>query len=163
MPAARHFSWSRFMAWAVSAMMGWCLPVAIFFLAHDARCLEAVHFGHLHVHEHQVEHIRFERFDGLAAVVGDGHAVASFFEQAGGEPLVHNVVLGDQNVQDFRGVALVLERIPGDERNRARLHLRAKHASDGLAQFRLPNGLEQVGGNTQRFASLRVAAVARQR
>ena len=52
-------------------------PAACFALADAARRLEAVHLGHLHVHQHEVERlVRRGRRDRLAAVGGQRHLVA---------------------------------------------------------------------------------------
>ena len=57
MPAARQRSRSPFIAWAVMAMSGMCPPVALLAGADRGGRLEAVHLGHLHVHQHQVERL----------------------------------------------------------------------------------------------------------
>ena len=69
------------MAWAVSAMSGRCLPVASLARPDGGGRLEAVHLGHLHVHQHHVEALRGERIERLAAVADDGDGVARLLEQ----------------------------------------------------------------------------------
>ena len=54
--------------------------------------LEAVHFGHVHVHEDEVEAAGFGGGDGFEAVVGDVGFDADFAEDGGGDFLVHEVV-----------------------------------------------------------------------
>ena len=50
------------------------------------RRLEAVHFRHLHVHQHQVERLPFQSGQRLDAVVGHHDRVPLFFQQAHRQP-----------------------------------------------------------------------------
>ena len=89
------------MAFAVSATIGVRPPVP-FEAADPARRLEAVHLGHLAVHEdHVVGQLRpqLERFD---AVRGDVHAAAELAQHAHGDLLVDRVVLGDERASARR-------------------------------------------------------------
>jgi len=66
-------------------------------IADVARGFEAVHLGHLYVHEHKVVVERLKRPDGFGAV---GHGVRSqsqFLEDAERHLLVGDVVLGQQD------------------------------------------------------------------
>ena len=64
--------------------------------------LEAVHLGHLEVHQDQVEGVRgagLQHGDGEAPVVGHLHGGALLFEQAPGDELVDVVVFDQQDAQ----------------------------------------------------------------
>ena len=98
MPASRQRSRSPCMAWAVMAMMGmsWSEDRGSR-VADAARRLEAVHLGHLHVHEHQVVGDRLESPERFGAV---GHGVGpqpQLLQDAEGHLLVGDVVLGQQD------------------------------------------------------------------
>ena len=59
--------------------------------------LEAVHAGHLQVHQHGVERLAAENGHGFCAV-GDHHGGrAEFADQGGRQPLEDRVVLGDEH------------------------------------------------------------------
>ena len=68
-------------------------------LANGPECLEAVHLGHLQVHEDDIEIADLERSSGLQAVGGDDHRMAHPLEHADGHFLVDGMVLGQQDVQ----------------------------------------------------------------
>ena len=81
MPAARHISRSPCIALAVIATMrgrssGDQLRGDL------ARGLEAVHLGHLHVHQHHVVGLALHRLDGLDAVRREVGAVAHLLQDA---------------------------------------------------------------------------------
>ena len=67
--------------------------------ADQAGRLEPAHLRHLHVHQHDVEVLSLERRERFASVGGDRHGVAAPLEQAGGQPLVDQIVLGQQHVE----------------------------------------------------------------
>ena len=67
--------------------------------ADPARRLEAVHLGHLHVHQHHVVGLALHRLDRLDAVRREVGAIAHLLQQAQRELLVHHVVLGQQDAQ----------------------------------------------------------------
>lgn len=56
-----------------------------------------VHFGHLDVHEHQVEDLALDGHDGLTAVGHDAHAVALPMEECDTERLVDGVVFHEEH------------------------------------------------------------------
>ena len=101
MPAARQRSRSPCMACAVSAMIGTrAAPAASRSRMHGRR-LEAVHLGHLHVHQDQRRIGRaMARVHRLAAVGGDGDRGArASCRMADATQLVDRVVLGEQDAQ----------------------------------------------------------------
>ena len=65
-------------------------------LADGARRLEAAHFGHLHVHQHDVERLRGQRGERFPAVVGNRDPMTAAFEQRRRQPLIDSIVLGQQ-------------------------------------------------------------------
>ena len=78
-------------------MIGMCVPVCFSLRADGGRGLEAVHLGHLHVHQHEVEVLRLQRGDRLSAVVGDDDRMSVLLQQADGQLLIDQAVLGQQN------------------------------------------------------------------
>ena len=76
----RQRSRSPSMAWAVMAMIGTCRPVSCLAGAIAAVSLEAVHVGHLHVHEHEVERLLSQDGQRLPAAAGDPDTVAQLLE-----------------------------------------------------------------------------------
>jgi hypothetical protein len=63
----------------------WLSTLSMFFSGSNGfRSFEAVHFGHLHVHENQIEGLILEGFQGLATVANNVNFVSSFFEQTAG-------------------------------------------------------------------------------
>src|SRR5688572_13583927 len=66
----------------------------------DGACgVEAIDFGHLDVHEDNVELLRACVVDGFASVVGDGDGVTRAFEHADRKLLVHGIILGEQDTK----------------------------------------------------------------
>jgi hypothetical protein len=87
------------MALAVMAMMGTWVPV----LSRSGgwrRWPQAVHAGHVHIHEDGVERLALEEVDGLLAVGGQRDKVAAFFEHAGADELVDMAVLDDSTFME---------------------------------------------------------------
>ena len=72
-------------------------------LADAASGCDAIHLGHLDVHEHEVEASLFHHGDGLLAVVGDKDRVATFLKQAFRNRLVNTIVFGQQDGQPRGG------------------------------------------------------------
>ena len=100
MPAARHCSRNPFRAWAVMAMIGDVPAVGVFQLADGRRGRQAVHFGHLQVHQHHVE--RLSRRNASTAsrpLLADVDAVPAQLQQAGGDFLIDRRVVGHQDAQ----------------------------------------------------------------
>ena len=67
--------------------------------ADRARGFEPVHFGHPHVHEHDVEGAVGGLLDRLAAVLRDRHRDIEVLHQLGEDQLVGRVVLGEEDAQ----------------------------------------------------------------
>jgi len=77
--------------------------VGFFLGTDDGRGGEAVHFGHLQVHEHDVEFFAADVVDGLRAVLGEDGFVAEALKDGGGEATVEGVVFGDEHTEAARG------------------------------------------------------------
>ena len=67
------------------------------------RGLEAVHLGHLHVHQHQIERLPIEGRHRLLAAACNHDRVSVLFESSHYQPLIDGVVLGEKNVQRTGG------------------------------------------------------------
>ena len=61
--------------------------------------LKAIHLWHLHIHKYQVKALVQEGIKSLLPIAHGHHSMAPFLQQAYGQPLVHRVVLGQQDVQ----------------------------------------------------------------
>ena len=61
------------------------------------RHFQSIHFGHLNVHEHQVELLTPDCLQGVPAVAANNHLVPKFFEHPHGDFLIDRVVLGEQD------------------------------------------------------------------
>ncbi len=68
-------------------------------LPDQGRRLQSAQFGHLHVHQHQIERLAFNSRDGFPSVPRDGDAVPLFLQYPHRKSLVHGVVLGQQKAQ----------------------------------------------------------------
>ena len=146
MPAARHISRSPCIALAVIATMRGRSPGRPA-RADAARRLEAVHLGHLHVHQHHVVGLALDRLDRLDAVARQVGAVAHLLQQAQRELLVHDVVLGQQDAQRMaRGHAGVDLRLAAGAGRRLGDAVVREQADQRVEQLRLAQRLGQVGG-----------------
>jgi len=96
---------------------------------------EAIHFGHLDVHEDKVVFLAFDGLDGFEAVGGKVGVIAELLEDAKGDLLVDDVVFGDQDFQRKAGGHGGVEDVVWAERFCGRLDF-----SDGGGE-----GVEQVG------------------
>ena len=76
---------------------------ASFLGADRARGLEAIHVGHLAIHEHQIVDGVIESRDGLPAIRDHVDVMSGLLQQAHGDLLIHPIVLGDQNAPAGRG------------------------------------------------------------
>ena len=74
-------------------------------------CFEAVHLGHLDVHEDEVVRELLDGLDGLDAVRGDVGAVAHRLEDEERDLLVDRVVLGQQDAQRMAVTELALRLV----------------------------------------------------
>ena len=75
------------------------LPAQLFALSNGYCGFQAVHFGHLNIHEDKVEGLCFMSFYCQLASLGYGNGVASLFQQANGQHLVHSIVFSQENFQ----------------------------------------------------------------
>ena len=139
MPASRQRSRSPLSARAVKARMGRRPPRSRLLLPDRFGGLEAVHLGHLDVHQHQVERLLRSRRHGFQPVVGHGHRVAPFGQQSDRQLLIQQTVLGQQDAQRltwFRGrPAAAAERAPAGRTSpeaAARIEPITWRSSDGL-------------------------------
>jgi len=64
-------------------------------LPNGSRCRQAVHLGHLHVHQHDIEDRVLQGGQDFHTAGHDGHPTAKALEHARGDFLVHRVVLGE--------------------------------------------------------------------
>ena len=120
--------------------------------------LEAVHFGHLHVHKHHVETLAFECLNSLKAVIRNNDLIPLPLQESHGHGLIHRIVLGNQN--SFVGSVLGFGRgrrslrrgwaiasfplIPGEDKEY------------GVVKLALPHWLGQIGFDTGLAATGRV-------
>ncbi len=87
------------MAWAVRARTGRCSAGRGLARPDRADGLEAVHLGHLQVHQHDVEPAGADRPQRPGAVGDDDDRVPQALEHAHGHLLVDRVVLGQEDAQ----------------------------------------------------------------
>ena len=179
MPAARHFSWSPFMALAVMATIQvcrWFRSATAYFRGGRI----AVHFRHLAIHEHDVVRDAPQRLDGLKAI-GDGiGAMAEFLELADGHALIHRIILGDQDAFGFwagrlgslgrdaagRGKgrsfpdsprALAMQSKRPDWRTGLNWQAEKPWAASSSLEMRPPNGVRRMRRVAERLRSSRMA------
>ena len=110
-----------------------------------ARGGEAVHLGHLHVHQHDVVELARQRLEHLEAVGGDVGAVAHALEHAQRDLLVHGVVLGEQDAQRNARRQLGVDR-RGRRPRGPRRGGAAHHAGQRLEELGRLHRLGQAGG-----------------
>ena len=122
--------------------------------------LEAVHLGHLDVHQDEVEALALERLDGRLTVADDHVLDVHALEQPLGVDLVRLVVLGDQHARRAQGGLDDLARgllrrvrselrVGGEERRDAVVQLRGLHGLRELAVALQPRA-RQVRGRAER-------------
>ena len=73
-----------------------------FLLANSAGGGESIHFGHLDVHENDVEVLQLKGFDGFATVFDTDDRMPALLQNACGDALIHGVVFGQQNLEFLR-------------------------------------------------------------
>jgi hypothetical protein len=88
------------------------LPCAGELPAQRACGLQAVHFRHLHVHQHHVVYLPLERFQRLQAVGRQIRLVAQACQDAECQLLVGGIVLGQQDAQRPALSHAGVERLP---------------------------------------------------
>ena len=89
------------MALAVKAMIGRCLPVVFSSSRMVTGRLDAVHFRHVDIHQHDVERLPFQQRQGLLSGIGYGDAVPTQLQKTDGDLLVHDSVLRQQDAQGW--------------------------------------------------------------
>ncbi len=94
-----------------------CPPLS---LADAGRRLEAIHLGHLHVHQDQVEGLLLPGGEGLLAIAGDVHRVPALLQEDGRQRLVDEVVLHQQDSEAPRR-SRQIARLETVERREARV------------------------------------------
>jgi len=67
--------------------------------ADGRRGFEAAHVRHLDIHDDRVERMRFEGRDRFFAILRQRHDMALLLENPNGQPLIHFVVLGQEDAQ----------------------------------------------------------------
>ena len=107
--------------------------------------LEAVKFGHLHIHEDTVEFAAQHRRERLGAVVCDHGGPAQPLEHAHGDLLVDRVILGEQDAQTARVCLHRARRGHGLRPGEMKRTLWRKGVEQGVEQLRLARRLEDVG------------------
>ena len=70
-----------------------------FVRADQAGSFEAVHFGHLDIHEYEVVAVLFELFEDFFTIGGHAWVVTHFIEDDEGQLLVDRVVFGQEDTQ----------------------------------------------------------------
>ena len=105
---------------------------ALLLVRADQACgLEAVHLRHLDVHEHDVEGAREHRGHRLPPVVHERGAMSLALEEAQHQRSVHEVVLGDEDIQRPQ-LRREIERLPPGRRGARQ----AERSSGGLREGR---------------------------
>jgi hypothetical protein len=70
------------------------------FVSTDEACgFEAVHFGHLDIHEYEVVAILLELFEDFFSIGGHAWIITHFIEDDEGQLLVDGVVLGQEDAE----------------------------------------------------------------
>src|SRR6267154_34046 len=82
-------------------------------------CLNSVYLRHLYIHENQIVALVFECIERLAPILGHYDAVSPLLEQPRCQQSINWIVFHQQNAQSTQGIAGVLQRIPGHQRNSA--------------------------------------------
>jgi hypothetical protein len=126
-------------------------PRRVLLLSNLLRGFKPVHAGHFTVHQNQVKRFFAAPLERVAAALSDSGLMASLFEESQDQPLVHGVVLRDENVQ-WR--SLFSDRVSC---NRTRKILWTfvcvKNAYEHFAKLQAVKRLAQVTSNPQFFAS----------
>ena len=99
MPASRQRSRSPFIAWAVRAMINWCLPVFFSFSRISGRRFKTAHFRHLDVHQDCIKVTFLQSRQSFPAVAGDNDTVPFLLKKSNRQLLVDEVVFCQQNPQ----------------------------------------------------------------
>ncbi len=134
--------------------------VVLFSFADCRRGLKSIHFGHLQVHQDQVEGLICKSFQCIAAIDHHRDAVSPFLKQPRCQPLIDRIVFRNKHAQHCRRLKRIPEGVASDQRNGSLLFSRAEYPSDSFPQFGLPNGLQQVRRYSELLASCGIASMA---
>ena len=111
---------------------------------------EAIHVGHLEVHQHEIEVLAFERLQRGPPGPGHHDRMSLALHQPDGQPLVHDVVLRQQ---DAETMSTLPEHVTGHEvRRLARPGQSAGGRQDRLEQLSLRDRRAEVSGDADRAA-----------
>ena len=101
MPASTHFSRSPFIACAVMAIMGVCLPVIFSRSRIAARGLQTVHQGQfLHIDQYEIECAFSYSVNRLDPICGHCHPMASLLQYCDSQLTINGVVFRQQHAPD---------------------------------------------------------------
>ena len=135
------------------------LARSLFFGSQRRGSFNAVHLGHLHIHQHDVKMCLTERIQCLQPVSGHRYLVPALLQQTRGKFLIDIVVLGQKNVQLSRPFASMLQCPLGNQGFLPVLSDRAQYALNRFTQLRAPNRLKQIGRHSKLLASSRIVAM----
>ena len=130
--------------------------------ADGAGRLEAVHDGHLAIHEHDIEGLARDGVDGLATISDAFDHAAHTFQEIARDLLIDETVFDEQHFvapscdridhdahirRCLAGSAILVERIPRHEL-RGSIRRVAHHGLDGVAQLIVANFAVEIGLRT---------------
>jgi len=126
------------------------LACSLFPLTDPARGFQTVEQRHLNIHQDHVKVLPVEGFERFPAVACDQYLMAAPFEHSHCDPLIDQVVFGDQDAQGPRSSRRCRrwQVAEGMARNEELVdevfRLCSQHISDGIQQIRLFDGLGEV-------------------
>ena len=126
-------------------------------LSDCGRRLEAAHLRHLHVHQHHVEIVAFDRRQRLAAIPRHGDVVPAPRQQSDRHLLIDDVVFGKQDLDATDRRLWHRDRSGRDSRP----PLRLEHVQDRVEKIRPLDWLGQVGRDPEVTAPGGIAVLAR--
>src|SRR4029434_10662645 len=103
---------------------------------------DAVHDGHLHVHEHNIVIVLADHLDGKSAIFSLVHGEVRFFEKTEGNFAVKFVVLGKKDASATNGRKIDLCSGAGLD-FAGRVLTEAESLNDRVKEHRVRNGLDQ--------------------
>ena len=112
-------------------------------VANGSGGLQAVHIGHMNVHEHDIEGLGFQRLQCAQAIVGGFHAHADQFQKVGCHFAVQCVVIHHQHAKPLELWITLLRRHAGHGWRRRQGGRRGMVRAVGLQNFQ--NGVEEYG------------------
>ena len=111
--------------------------------------LQAVQFGHLHIHKNEIKGLRFPRRNCRASIPCHCDLVSPLRQEAHREFLIGKAVLRQQNLQrtNRRKYSRQGRFLVAFDRSYS------QHRHDGIEQFRLFDGLHQITGDVERLST----------